>query len=472
MTDRWVQGKTEESSPEPRDPSGGGGRASPPAVPKPISRSISWFPRAWDVDEAPVSLDIDLFVWPRVLREITTLLSTPGGQDGYGMLAGRLCHCPVSGTSYLAIEDALSAPDAIPHGAHPSELSEFKEFWLSTSMKVSARQQELVGWYHAHPRLGISFSKSDERLHAAHFPNRWQCALVLSSDAGAHEAGFFQRDSKTGVFRSTPAPFFEVLAEDALRNEPVRSDVIWANYRADRSVLRSWVVPGHAAFEFVGLGVGNGVGGTQVQSTERANGDAAGAEIGGAPAPPTLPANGEGKDAGSLGEIERPRSRRRKVASVALTASASLALAAAAVTAAAATDRIDLSILGQRVGLELSAPGRAAGPAGAIENTADGQAGAVPTAHGQDPGPPSADNNEASAWGGAEIALLRGEIESYEVLKTSDETDCEALTTTYLRIEAVAGSLQAADLEVADLSDLAAVEAVRSDFAETGCSTS
>jgi proteasome lid subunit RPN8/RPN11 len=416
---------------------------------------------------------MDLFVWPRVLREITTLLSTPGGHDGYGMLAGRLCHCPVSGTSYLNIEDAYSAPNAVPQGAHPSELGEFKEFWLSISMKVSVEQRELVGWYHAHPRLGISFSKSDERLHSAHFPNRWQCALVLSSDAGAHEAGFFQRDSKTGAFRSTPAPFFEVLPEDGLRGEPVRSDVIWANYRADRSVLRSWVEPGKASFELVGLGIGNGAGGLEaaangqgepidgaidqnqaVESTERANGDAADAETGGAPAPPII----------------QPRSRRRRAASLALTVSSGVTLAAAALMAAAATDRIDLSVLGQRVGLELSAPAQADGQAGAIDYTADGQAGAVPLAHGQVPGAPSADNDPVSAETTLDVRLLRAEIEAYEALQETGEADCERLTTTYLRIEAAAGSLNAADLEVADLADLAAVEAVRRDFATAGCS--
>jgi hypothetical protein len=138
--------------------------------------------------------------------------------------------------------------------------------------------------------------------------------------------------------------------------------------------------------------------------------------------------------------------------------------------AAAATDRIDLSVLGQRVGLELSAPAQADGQAGAIDYTADGQAGAVPLAHGQVPGAPSADNDPVSAETTLDVRLLRAEIEAYEALQETGEADCERLTTTYLRIEAAAGSLNAADLEVADLADLAAVEAVRRDFATAGCS--
>ena len=376
------------------------------------------------------------------------MLATPGGRDGYGMLVGRLCHCPVSATPYLAIRDAYSAPTSVPHGPLPGELSEFRDFWLSVSMKVSAQDQELVGWYHAHPRLGVSFSKSDERMHAAHFPNRWQCALVLSSEGGVHEAGFFQRDAKMGVFRSTPAPFFEVVPDDGLRQEPVRSNVIWANYRADRSVLRTWIEPGHAAFEFVAQGIGNGAGvpgaaengavataaaaiegAPGVESAERANGDVAGAETGGAPVPPML----------------LPYRRRRSTTRV-LAAFAGVVLAAAALTAAVATDRIDLSVLGRRVGLEFSAPEQTGGMPGNLDNTADGQAGAVPMAHGQDPGAPSAENDPLSIDRRGGLEAVRAEVEALEALLATGEADCEQLTASLLRIEAEASALAATDL--------------------------
>ena len=101
------------------------------------------------------------------------------------------------------------------------------------------------------------------------------------------------------------------------------------------------------------------------------------------------------------------------------------------------------------------------------QTTADGQAGAIPMARGQDPGAPSADNdpNFVASLRAVESVLV--EVEAFDSLRESGEADCEGLTTSYLRIEAAAEALETADLETIQPT----LDAVRTDFAATGCSS-
>lgn len=473
---------------------------SPPAVPRPLSRSVLWMPRSWDSSDASIGRGIDLFIWQRPLREIAGHIARPGAAEGYGLLTGALYHCPVSGTSYLAIDDAHPADDVLPKGEDPQHIPGFREFWLEVSMQASARKRQLVGWYHAHARLGVVFSKWDERLHVHHFPNRWQCALVLTSNLKAFEGGFFQRDSVSGAFGSTLAPFYEVLPERAIRDEPVATWVGWENYRADRPVM----APAHphvpeAAFEFVSLeetlssgdpqgngapaeahedlasrlvadeeatadgpsgtaddgssGTAGGPSGTagtvgtewQKIGTEegRATVEKSGAEIGGAPAPtpfllPDLP------KAPRMWRPDQFALQRRSW----LAAAGLVALAAVALTVLISARRISLPSFSEGVGLELSAPARkldSTVSTAAGQSAADGQAGANPLARGQNPGAPSA--TKAAGLGGA-IAVwgreLAAGIDEYHSVRATDgdgSPDCAALGAAYGRVEAAHATL-------------------------------
>ncbi len=73
-------------------------------------------PRSWDSSDASIGRGIDLFVWQRPLREIAAHIARPGAAEGYGLLTGALYHCPVSGTSYLAIDDAHPDDDVLSQG--------------------------------------------------------------------------------------------------------------------------------------------------------------------------------------------------------------------------------------------------------------------------------------------------------------------------------------------------------------------
>ncbi len=507
-----------------------GAWASPPAVPKPLSRSVLWMPRSWDTSDASAGRGIDLFIWQRPLREIARHIVRPGAAEGYGLLTGALYHCPVSGTSYLAIDDAHPADDVPPKGEDPQHIPGFREFWLEVSMQASARERQLVGWYHAHARLGVVFSRWDERLHVHHFPNRWQCALVLTSNPKTFEGGFFQRDSVSGVFGSTLAPFYEVLPERTIRDEPVATWVGWENYRADRPVMK----PAHphvreAAFEFFSLEETLSSGDHQGNSAPaeahedlasslvadeeatagRASGSAdspSGGRSGrrrdgqvwrklvrdseGTPAPtpfllPDLP------DAPRMWRPGQFALRRRSW----LAAAGLIALAAAALTVLVTAGRINLPSFSEGIDLELSAP------APMLDNTvstaagrgaADGQAGANPLARGQDPGAPSA--NEAVGLGGA-IAVsgreLEAGIDEYRSVRATGgdgSPDCAALGVAYGRVEAAYATLleataasQAAAASQATAASraeaaggpvealLEEAEAARLDYQQSGC---
>jgi proteasome lid subunit RPN8/RPN11 len=367
MAEWWGQhrlGGEESSSPEASDQSV---EHSLPILCKPIASSVLWTPKVWESAEPQEACNPDLFVWQAALKEITEDLSAPGGRERYGMLSGRLLRCPESDTSYVSIEEAHPAPHAMPESEDPVYLARFREFWLSVSMKVSAQERTLVGWYHSHPRLGVSLSKSDERLHLTHFPNRWQCALVFTSQTSRREAGFFQRDPKTGAFRSTPSAFYEVLPVRKLNGGRATSWVGWSNYKPDRSVKDPGRRAREAAFELVvdaledadeaDLDALPGIGADGSNGNKgRANGDEASAETGGAPAPSVLL-----PELLKAGKAQRRRRRIRRLA-----AAASIIVATAVGLAAAlATGRVDLMATSRRIRLPRTGrPGRSRWRAG------------------------------------------------------------------------------------------------------------
>ena len=484
MTEWWGQHQVGGEESAPPDASGNGVELSLPAVLKPVGSSILWTPKSWDSAESQEVRDMDLFVWQAALREIASHLSAPGGREGYGMFSGRLARCPESDTSYLSIEEAHPAPHSMPASEDPADLARFKEFWLSLSMKVSAHDRTLVGWYHAHPRLGISFSKSDERIHLTHFPNRWQCALVLTSQTTNREAGFFQRDSRTGAFRSTPAAFYEVLPVRKLNGGRVNSWISWSNYKPDRSVKNSGMYSREAAFEFVadasdGTAVsdpealqGNGTNGNK----GRANGDEDGAETGGAPAPSAL-----------LPHFlkARKKQRRRRLVRRLAAATGILALAAGGLTTASATGRVDLVAMVDDARFQTRALARALAVTliPTSETTADGQAGAVPMARGQGPGAPSADSDMSSASPPDDARqILLARIQEYERVGQAAANEgatvaCEPLTAAFRRVEAAAKTLTAGPDwpgigAVEGEGYVAAIEEVRRDYDASDCASS
>ncbi len=484
MAEWWGQHQVGGEEPAPPEGSDNGVERSLPAIQKPVANSVLWTPKAWDSAERPEARDIDLFVGQAVLREIAKHLSAPGGREGYGMFSGRLARCPESDTSYLSIEEAHPAPHSMPESEDPADLARFKEFWLSLSMKVSTHERTLVGWYHAHPRLGISFSKSDERIHLAHFPNRWQCALVLTSQAAGREAGFFQRDSRTGAFRSTQAAFYEVLPVRKLNGGRAKSWISWSNYKPDRAVKNSGRGLREAAFAFVTDASetaavsdpealpGNGTNGNK----GRASGDDASAETGGAPAPSVLLPH--------FIKARNAQRRRRRIRQLAAGAGI-LAVAAGGLTAASARGRVDLATMVVDARLQTRALARALAETliPTSQTTADGQAGAVPMARGQGPGAPSADSDMgfASPPGDARRVLL-AHIQEYERVRTAaayegETAACEPLTTAFRRVEDAAETLMAGPdwpaIGAAEGEGLvAAIEEVRRDHDASGCPSS
>ena len=484
MTEWSGQHQVGGEEPAAADASGNGVGLSLHAVPKPVGSSILWTPKSWDSAESGEIRAVDLFVWQAALKEIASHLSAPGGREGYGMFSGRLARCPESDTSYLSIEEAHPAPHSMPESEDPAGLARFREFWLSLSLKVSAHDRTLVGWYHAHPRLGISFSKSDERIHLAHFPNRWQCALVLTSQTTNREAGFFQRDSRTGAFRSTPAAFYEVLPTRKLNGGRAKSWISWCNYKPDRSVENSGMRSREAAFEFVldasesaavsdsGTLQGNGVNAQK----GRANGDETSAETGGAPAPSDLVTHFV---------KARKKQRRRRLIRRLAAATAILAAAAGALTAVSATGRVDLAAMVGDARFQTRALAKALAETLIPTNqtTADGQAGAVPMARGQDPGAPSAnsDMDFASPPGAARQILLE-RIQEYDRVGTAAAYQgataaCGPLTTAFRQVEAAAATLAGGpDRPANSAADgeglVEAIEAVRRDYDASGCASS
>jgi proteasome lid subunit RPN8/RPN11 len=103
-----------------------------------------------------------------------------------GLLLGSFVegdHPRVELRNFVPFEDARS---------HAASLTITHESWSVMTREIGHRfpDDQVVGWHHTHPNLGVFLSGYDLFIHRHFFSEVWQVALVV--DPIRQEFGFFQ----------------------------------------------------------------------------------------------------------------------------------------------------------------------------------------------------------------------------------------------------------------------------------------
>lgn len=97
---------------------------------------------------------------------------------------------------YVEITAAVAAPATIGTGAH---LEFTPESWLGIMdhAKADHPQENIVGWYHSHPNIGVFMSGTDMRTQQAFFHHPWCLSIVC--DPVRHDIGYFLGEKAKSV---------------------------------------------------------------------------------------------------------------------------------------------------------------------------------------------------------------------------------------------------------------------------------
>ena len=199
----------------------------------PVENSIHWKPLR-DPHYVLASMQSgsegfhSIFVEQAVLVRVQeTTRATHGG--AVGLLLGRRYVCSDTGSTYMLIDSLLE-----------QTMVNRSEALLGVAVgELLAKRRAddavaVLGWfcsYHSHEQ---GFPTPAASVHAALFPNPYQVALVLASDASS--GGFFRHDRLGSRWYHTP--FYEVTPATTSANQPKASAIAWPDYMTNTEVVR------------------------------------------------------------------------------------------------------------------------------------------------------------------------------------------------------------------------------------------
>jgi proteasome lid subunit RPN8/RPN11 len=198
-------------------------QAAPKTSAPPLEHALQWRSDWEDEDEA----GLDLFVTREAYIRFSAHAASDLGREVGGGLAGRRFARPGGGREFIVIDGALPA-------RFTRQGSTFLTFTQDTLVSMhddlEARfpEDELVGWFHTHPGMGVFLSGYDVWLHEHFFPHAWQVALVIEPHEPA--GGFFVREHGGRLDPHRYRGFFECREQGRL------SVVHWRNLLPDSSV--------------------------------------------------------------------------------------------------------------------------------------------------------------------------------------------------------------------------------------------
>lgn len=140
---------------------------------KPIQKSFNEFTKERGIpfQKARVYIKED------ALQNLITHLSSNLRVEQGGILFGNAYQDLSSGTIYVEITAAVAAPATIGTGAH---LDFTPDSWtgIMDYAKVEHPEENIVGWYHSHPNIGVFMSGTDMRTQKAFFHHPWCLSIV------------------------------------------------------------------------------------------------------------------------------------------------------------------------------------------------------------------------------------------------------------------------------------------------------
>ncbi|GEM_PF-2651286 len=104
-----------------------------------------------------------------------------------GILFGNAYRDPEKGI-YVKIVNAVSAPNTLGTKAHLEFTSQTWQGIMDYAKEIYL-SENIVGWYHSHPNMGVFMSNTDLKTQEAFFYHPWCLSIVY--DPVNHEIGYF-----------------------------------------------------------------------------------------------------------------------------------------------------------------------------------------------------------------------------------------------------------------------------------------
>lgn len=160
---------------------------------KPIPQKIKYFKSARGIEEGDSLKKV--YIKAHALQTLTAHLGSNLQIEQGGILFGNAYEDPIYGI-YVEITAAIPAPATIGTGAH---LEFTPESWLRIMdyAKHQHPQENIVGWYHSHPNIGVFMSGTDMKTQQAFFSHPWCLSIVC--DPVRRTIGYFLGESARPV---------------------------------------------------------------------------------------------------------------------------------------------------------------------------------------------------------------------------------------------------------------------------------
>ncbi|NEQ72774.1 MAG: hypothetical protein F6K23_06635 [Okeania sp. SIO2C9] len=152
---------------------------------KPIPKSIEDFKSERDISSRTQKEKV--YITKTAVKHLTGHLGSNTTVEQGGILFGNAYEDPQYGI-YVEIKSAVAAPSTIGTGAH---LEFTSDSWqgIMDYAKTTHPQENIVGWYHSHPNLGVFMSGTDMNTQRAFFHHPWCVSIVC--DPVRRKIGYF-----------------------------------------------------------------------------------------------------------------------------------------------------------------------------------------------------------------------------------------------------------------------------------------
>lgn len=159
---------------------------------KPIPKKVSEFTAERGIQEAAVS---PVYLKAEALNSLKVHLASNLRVEQGGILFGNAYKDPFLGI-YVEIIAAVAAPATIGTGSH---LEFTPDSWLGIMNYARSEHpdENIVGWYHSHPNMGVFMSGTDMRTQQAFFSHPWCLSIV--HDPVSKAIGYFLGETAVPV---------------------------------------------------------------------------------------------------------------------------------------------------------------------------------------------------------------------------------------------------------------------------------
>lgn len=159
---------------------------------KPIPKSIEKFKSERGITNTKKE---KVYITIIALRNLIAHLSSNTTVEKGGILFGNAYVDP-DYKVYVEIKSAVAAPSTIGTGAH-LEFTSASWQGIMDYAKTTHPQENIVGWYHSHPNLGVFMSGTDRNTQRAFFYHPWCVSIVYDPVRG--EIAYFLGDNAIQV---------------------------------------------------------------------------------------------------------------------------------------------------------------------------------------------------------------------------------------------------------------------------------